>query len=408
MAIQKIQKEDIDFNKVYGTRADAENRQNNVKVNEVYWGDNGDLFYDDETGMVSENGVGLGFINKDSLLTSEASSDSIYNGSYRNDSNIMQRSSIDTTNPTENKNSSNEIVSNDISSIENSNNINTNIFDSSQEDNILNNDFNITSNEEEEKTYVEFENTNEEATIKPIEDTVTDNSLNEKTIDDSQKLESNNDNVFEPTIEEEITSNEEMPNSYTEQSNSEDIAPITSFEEEKDYTIGVNPSGVEYGRNIDEINDKVDEFGGNNGHSIYDDAQRSGNEEIYKKNMNNLLDSLEGVEKQFLDDGKGYSFQSTVFSGGKHATNQDNPTHLMGSKADLRFYKDGVQLDVNNSSQEDWDYIKDVLTKNNLGVQFEKQNTVWGDVFLEEALNKSGETVSYDNGWGSGSDIHYT
>ena len=162
-------------------------------------------------------------------------------------------------------------------------------------------------------------------------------------------------------------------------------------------------------RDLDEIKDAVDEFGGNNGHDIYKDAKKSGNEEIYKKNMNNLLDNLTGVKNQFDADGKGYSFESTVFSGGKHATGSGNPTHGMGAKADLRWYKDGVQLDVNNASQEDWEYIRSVLDNNNLGVQFEKQNTVWGDVFLKEAYNKNGEVVSYDgSNWGDDASIYYT
>ena len=93
MAIQKISKEDIDFSKIYSTKYDADNEQNNVKVNEIYWGDNGDLFFDDETGMISENGVTLGFTNKDSIKSIEevAPKTSRYNGSYSDDNDIMKQ-----------------------------------------------------------------------------------------------------------------------------------------------------------------------------------------------------------------------------------------------------------------------------------------------------------------------------
>ena len=72
MAIRKIEKSEIDFNKVYGTKASAMAQDNNtVKVRQEYWGDTGDLYFDDETGMVSEDGVGIGFINKNDLLSNK-------------------------------------------------------------------------------------------------------------------------------------------------------------------------------------------------------------------------------------------------------------------------------------------------------------------------------------------------
>ena len=81
----------------------------------------------------------------------------------------------------------------------------------------------------------------------------------------------------------------------------------------------------------------------------------------------------------------------------------------MGAKADIRWYKDGVQLDVGNATSEDWEYIRSVLGDNGLGVQFEKHNTVWGDVFLQEAKNVHGNTVSYDGStWGDDASIYYT
>ena len=107
MSITPIKKEEIDFDKIYSTKADAINSTNNVKVQEIYWGDNGDLELniDDETGvgMVTENGVGLGFVNKDSIIRIEetgavetsSSTESMYNGSFRDDSDIMKQKSSD-------------------------------------------------------------------------------------------------------------------------------------------------------------------------------------------------------------------------------------------------------------------------------------------------------------------------
>ena len=166
-----------------------------------------------------------------------------------------------------------------------------------------------------------------------------------------------------------------------------------------------NPDNLEDA--LDKIRVSVDRFGGNGKYDILKDAKNSGNEEAYIKNMNNLIYNLEGANKKFLMDGKGYSFQSTVFSGGKHSTNNNKPTHKMGAKVDLRFYKNGVQLNTNNATPEDWIYIKSVLQVNNLGVQLEKRNTVWGDVFLNQALNKDGEYVSYEGtNWGTGINIY--
>ena len=72
MAIRKIQKSEIDFNKVYGSKANAAaHNDKTVKVNEQYWGDTGDLYFDDETGMVSEDGIGIGFVNEADLLPIE-------------------------------------------------------------------------------------------------------------------------------------------------------------------------------------------------------------------------------------------------------------------------------------------------------------------------------------------------
>ena len=72
MSIRKIQKSEIDFNKVYGNQKSAMAQDNNtVKVKQEYWGDTGDLYFDDETGMVSEDGVGIGFINEKDLLPIE-------------------------------------------------------------------------------------------------------------------------------------------------------------------------------------------------------------------------------------------------------------------------------------------------------------------------------------------------
>ena len=194
----------------------------------------------------------------------------------------------------------------------------------------------------------------------------------------------------------------EDPDKTNKPISSGEEAPEKSEEKEK-------PNNNGEMRDIDEINERIEEFGGNGKYSIYKDAEKSGNKEAYMENINNLVTNLEGVEKQFNADGKGYSFQSTVFSGGKHATGSGSPTHGMGAKADIRWYKNGVQLEVGNATSEDWEYIRSVLGDNNLGVQFEKHNTVWGDVFLNEAKNVHGETVSYDgSSWGDDASIYYT
>lgn len=68
MAIRKIDKKDIDFTKIYGNSSDAMNQgDNTINVNEKYWGDNDELTFNEETGLISEGGVGLGFINPNDL-----------------------------------------------------------------------------------------------------------------------------------------------------------------------------------------------------------------------------------------------------------------------------------------------------------------------------------------------------
>ena len=69
MSIRKIEKSEIDFSKIYGNQQSAMAQNGNtVKAKEEYWGDTDDLYFDEETGMVSEGGVGLGFINKNDLI----------------------------------------------------------------------------------------------------------------------------------------------------------------------------------------------------------------------------------------------------------------------------------------------------------------------------------------------------
>lgn len=64
MAINPIRLDEINFDEIYGTSSDAiSGNGNTVKVNQKYWGDNGNLTFDDTTGLVMENGVGLGYIN---------------------------------------------------------------------------------------------------------------------------------------------------------------------------------------------------------------------------------------------------------------------------------------------------------------------------------------------------------
>ena len=72
MSIRKIQKSEIDFNKIHGTSASAMSKDDNtIKAIEKYWGDTGDLYFDDETGLITEDGVGLGFINAEDLIPIE-------------------------------------------------------------------------------------------------------------------------------------------------------------------------------------------------------------------------------------------------------------------------------------------------------------------------------------------------
>ena len=457
MSIQKIKKEDINFDQIYGTKNDAKNHQNNVKVNEVYWGDNGDLMldFDEETGIgvVSENGVGLGFVNKDSIsmnqpvasdpnsyydgsyrsnsdIMKQQSGEAYYNGSYRNDSDIMgQISSIEKIDDSSVKSSVPQENVADYTSYEIPDTVqetieplatSEDVLPTNEVDNPVEVTETVAPTEEtptETITPIATDETVEEKPSKPIDEVipsapeetpseqVSDDSAIEsiKTIDSEEESDDTPSSIAE-TISDLLNEDDE------EEFEEELITPIETGDEEEKHTTHLpeyNPF-LKIGRSLETINEEVKRMGGNNGHDLFADAERSGNEEIYKANMNKLLDRLEGVEQQFAADGKGYSFQSTVFSGGKHSTKQDRPTHLMGAKADLRFYKDGVQLDVWNATKEDWQYIKDVLNNNNLQVQYEKHNTVWGDVFLPDAQNINGDIVNYENGWGSGINIHYT
>lgn len=78
--IIKIDKNKINFDKVYGRSQDAlSDNGKTVRAREEYWGDNNqDLYLDLETGMViegSEDGVGLGFINPNDINKSVLSND---------------------------------------------------------------------------------------------------------------------------------------------------------------------------------------------------------------------------------------------------------------------------------------------------------------------------------------------
>lgn len=456
MSIQKIKKEDINFDQIYGTKSDAKNHQNNVKVNEVYWGDNGDLMLDfDETtgiGVVSENGVGLGFVNKDSISNKQtvvSNPDSYYSGSYRDNSDVMKQQSGEAFYNGSYRNSSD--IMGQITNIEKVDNSSVtpstipqenvanytsyeipdavqetiepittseDVLPSNEVDNPVEVTEAVAPTEEvqtETITPVANDESIEEISSKPIEEVASapaEEIPSEQVSDDVVIEEIKTTDTEEESANSSSSMSETISDLLREEEDEEEeelITPIKTSEEEKHTTpLPDYVPFIKIGRSLETINEEVNRFGGNNGHDLFADAQRSGNEEIFKANMNKMLDRLEGVEQQFANDGKGYSFQSTVFSGGDHSTKQDRPSHLMGAKADLRFYKDGVQLDVWNATKEDWQYIKDVLNNNNLQVQYEKHNTVWGDVFLPDALNIDGEIVNYKNGWGSGINIHYT
>ena len=67
-SIRKIDKSEIDFSKIYGNSVDALSGSGKTKkVSSQYWGDNGELTFDESTGLVMENGVGLGFINPEDV-----------------------------------------------------------------------------------------------------------------------------------------------------------------------------------------------------------------------------------------------------------------------------------------------------------------------------------------------------
>ena len=84
---------DIDFSKIYGTSAEAMNKNrttdNAIKnIHQEYWGDNSELSFDPETGLVKEGNTGLGFINPEDIHEIDttvnenpSTSQSRYNGS---------------------------------------------------------------------------------------------------------------------------------------------------------------------------------------------------------------------------------------------------------------------------------------------------------------------------------------
>ena len=69
-----IDKSQIDFSNIYGNSTDAIlGNTNTLNVNPQYWGDEGTLMLDENTGLITENGVGLGYINPTTIMQSTAS-----------------------------------------------------------------------------------------------------------------------------------------------------------------------------------------------------------------------------------------------------------------------------------------------------------------------------------------------
>ena len=429
-----INSKEIDLSKIYSTAANAVNGLNNVKISEnnASWNSE-NLTYeikDNNVVMILNNGVPIGYTNLQDLKPEDIepkNSGVIASGEEAPD---------DVSATYEEKSDNGDLKSQGFShaadgtgaaQISNLGNVTHKVsMDEYMEDNVEEvTTGTITREDTIDTTYNEEPASEVEESSSTVPAEETPNVTIEVEVQDEAaeevKEEAEEHNAPIASGEEpNVTIEAEVQDEAAEEVKEEHNEPIHSGEElqesldaeyepteEEMYNQEAKDFSVD--RDLDEINMAVEYFGGNNGHSIYDDAKRSGNEEAYMENMNNMLDSLEGVEAQFNADGYGYSFQSTVFSGGEHATGSSSPTHFMGAKADLRWYKNGVQLDVGNATQEDWQYIKSVLQDNGLDVQFEKGNTVWGDTFLQQALNQNGEIVSYEgSNWGKGTDIHYT
>lgn len=215
MAIRKIDKNEIDFSKIYSTSSDAINHgDNTVKVHDIYWGDNGELTFDEETGLVSENGVGLGFINRDDLLAVNTTENIIPQErlSENNSYNIIEESSNGEGDVT--------VITFD---------------DSAPEENVIPNE--QIAQPVEEKTNEEVVAVDDSSSTVPQEEIPSPEIINEEPKADESvpitSIEDNNENVTEEIPAEEDTSNR-VPQ--------EDIIDVTPIDET---TIEENTSSVD-------------------------------------------------------------------------------------------------------------------------------------------------------------------
>ena len=436
-----IMAKDIDKSKIYGTASNAIQGLNNVKISDsnASWNSENLTYEIKDNGvvMISNNGVPIGFTTLEAL-------NSVSDGESNNSGALVpgEEAPADITTKYEEETDINVNLSDKGFSDSKSGSgsdalvmdkLSKETYKVQMDENFDENEVEITSgtitNESSvDATYdeatgeivdeaaTEVETTNpstsgEELTIEVVKDDTAAEEVKEEHNDIITPGEGDSGEHLAADYEEETEELDDTESSLVPGEEAPDTTISTEYEptEEEMYNQEAKDFGLE--RDIYEIAAEIDAMGGNNGHDIVADAKNCGNEEVFIENINNLLDGLEAVQAQFDSDGTGFTFQSTVFTGQHDAVGSETPTHGMGSKVDLKWYKDGVWLDVGNSSKEDLQYIKDVLRNNGLDVQFEKRNTMWGDVFLQSAKNVYGVDVSYDddpnNHWGDGINIYY-
>ena len=87
MAIRKIDKSEIDLNKIYGTKNDASNGTNVKRAAERYWGDNLELEYVEgsDVAMVKQNGIGIAYININDIKNVDKSKSNMASKEFEKD-----------------------------------------------------------------------------------------------------------------------------------------------------------------------------------------------------------------------------------------------------------------------------------------------------------------------------------
>ena len=191
----EINKEDLDFTKIYGTSEDARNSTNPLKnVNSNYWGDNGaKLFYNPDTGLVIEqqldgSTVAMGYINEDSFIK------------HNHDDNIEKPDKND------------DVKEDTIKTIEHEDDENTK---DDEEDN------------EKDEEKIDDDKINPDDLIDLIDNNDENKDNDDKTNDDEKINDDNNNNNNEKDNEN-IKDNNTPTNNSTEGSNSNDNKPSES------------------------------------------------------------------------------------------------------------------------------------------------------------------------------------